>query len=168
MPTHCSKCLVLVIAVLLMPACAMQKTSDATVPKNAGGAENQPQAITGVVWMLKRFDAESEPDSFVIDDPARYTLALLPNDQYRVTADCNRMQGGYSVDGDRISLASGAATLAECGPSSRYADYLRRLAEVVRFEVINQHQLNLFADSGVLVFDNEALEIDQRAQSRAR
>ncbi|WP_340123794.1 META domain-containing protein [Methylobacter svalbardensis] len=111
--------------------------------------------ITGIVWKLKRYDEPLESGNFNIDNPTDYTLILLPNRHYRVKADCNRMQGAYTLDGKKIKIAPGAATLAECAPGSKYAQYLRYLAEAVSFEINeNNLQLNLINEKGQLVFEN--------------
>lgn len=112
-------------------------------------------AISGIVWKWERFEGASGKNSFVIDDPDKYTLILLPNGSYQVKADCNRMQGQYTLEGKRIKIAPGAATLAECEPGSRYADYLGYLTEAVSFVLHdNKLALNLMMDEGNLVFEN--------------
>ncbi|MEC4748114.1 META domain-containing protein [Methylomicrobium sp. Wu6] len=111
--------------------------------------------ITGIVWKWKHFKGTSESRHFVIGDPNKYTLILLPNGSYRAKADCNRMQGRYTLDGRRIKIGPGAATLAECEPGSRYAEYLKDLTEAVSFVVHdNQLVLNLVMDGESLVFEN--------------
>lgn len=111
--------------------------------------------ITGIVWKLKRYDEPLESGNFNIDNPTDYTLILLPNWHYRVKADCNRIQGAYTLDGKKIKIAPGAATLAECASGSKYAEYLRYLAEAVSFEINeNNLQLNLINEKGQLVFEN--------------
>jgi heat shock protein HslJ len=108
--------------------------------------------ITGIVWKWGRFEGSSNKSNFVIDDPNKYTLMLLPNGSYQAKADCNRMQGQYTLEGRRIKIMPGAATLAECAPGSRYADYLRHLTEAVSFVVRdNKLVLSLVVDGGNLV-----------------
>lgn len=111
--------------------------------------------ITGIVWKWERFEDSSNKNNFVIDDPNKYTLMLLPNGSYQAKADCNRMQGQYTLEGRRIKIMPGAATLAECVPGSRYADYLRHLTEAVSFVVRdNKLVLSLVVDGGNLVFEH--------------
>jgi heat shock protein HslJ len=111
--------------------------------------------LTGIVWKWERFEDTSELQHFVIDDPNKYTLILLPDGTYRAKADCNRMQGQYTQEGGRIKIASGAATLAECEPGSQYAEYMRHLTEAVSFVLReNKLVLNLMMDGGNLVFEN--------------
>ena len=64
------------------------------------------------------------------------------------------MQGQYTLEGGHIKIVPGAATLAECEPGSRYADYLRHLTEAVSFVLHeNKFVLNLMTDGGRLVFE---------------
>lgn len=111
--------------------------------------------LTGIVWKWERFEDTSKLHDFVVDDTNKYTLILLPDGTYRVKADCNRMQGLYTLDGSRIKIAPGAATLAECEPGSRYAEYLRHLSEAISFVLRdNKLVLNLMMDGGSLVFEH--------------
>lgn len=120
-------------------------------------AVREPPPAVGIAWKLLRFDASSSADSFAIQLPANYTLALLADGSYRVKADCNRMQGTYRLDGQKLSIHPGAATLAECGPESRYAHYLTNLTTAKAVEIdANHHHLTLITDKGRLVFEKRS------------
>jgi heat shock protein HslJ len=135
-----------------------------TCPVTHGDAESlqigQPHnVLIGVVWKLLRFDDSKNVDSFAINASERYTLTLLPNGLYRVKADCNRMQGAYTLAEKEIKIKPGAATLAECGTDSKYAQYLRYLAEVDRWNIDgNPRQLALITNKGLLVFERDGSE----------
>lgn len=118
-------------------------------------AETLDADIIGIVWKWERFNDKANLHNIVVDDPDRYTLILLANGTYQVKADCNRVQGLYTLEGKRIKIAPGAATLAECPPESQYAGYLKRLNEAVSF-VLHENKLvlNLMPDGGDLVFKN--------------
>lgn len=118
-------------------------------------AEMLDADIIGTVWKWERFSGKATLQNIIVDDPGKYTLILLANGTYQVKADCNRMQGQYTLEGKRIKIAPGAATLAECPPGSQYAGYLKRLNEVVSFALHeNKLVLNLMPDGGDLVFKN--------------
>jgi len=122
---------------------------------HAAAASASNENITSIVWKWTRFEDTSKVRNFAIDDLNQYTLTLLPNGSYRVKADCNRMQGQYSLEGNRIKIAQGAATLAECGSGSRYAEYLRHLSGAVSFDLQgNKRVLKLMTDGGHLVFEH--------------
>ncbi|MGZ8095906.1 MAG: META domain-containing protein [Methylosarcina sp.] len=104
-----------------------------------------------------------KPHHFVIDDPDKYTLILLPNGTYRGKADCNRMQGQCSLDGPRIKIVPGAATLAECEQGSRYSEYLKNLTAAVNFVMRgNKLVLNLAMGEESLIFGNAGVVPNNR------
>ena len=124
-------------------------------PVNSDAVTGSNANITGIVWKLERFEDTLDVHNFVIDDPNQYTLILLPDGSYQVKADCNRMQGRYTLAGKQIKIAPGAATLAECAPGSRYAEFLRYLTEALGFVVHeNKFRLNLMREGGSLVFEH--------------
>ncbi|MDT4290358.1 META domain-containing protein [Methylomonas sp. MO1] len=140
-----------VLPLLWISACAVVD-GDASVGREA----QADAAIKDRVWQLSRLDADAGDESFTVGASDRYTLTLLADGSYRVKADCNRMQGAYRLESERrIALSPGAATLAECGPDSHYAQYIRQLSEVRQFEVMkNTEQLKLVTDKGRLIFDH--------------
>ena len=150
------------------PSRRMKQTYALRAGKWAQSAENAAHAnaspnsaemldadIIGTVWKWERFNDTANLHNIVVDDPDKYTLILLSNGTYQVKADCNRMQGQYTLENKRIKIAPGAATLAECPPGSQYAGYLKRLNEVVGF-VLHENRLvlNLMMNGGDLVFKN--------------
>ncbi|MGR8941072.1 MAG: META domain-containing protein [Gammaproteobacteria bacterium] len=111
--------------------------------------------ITGIVWKWERYEDTLEPRHIVIDDPNKYTLILLPDGNYRVKADCNLMQGRYTLEGRNIKIVPGPATLAECGPESRYLEYLKDLTSAVHIGLRDgKLVLNLVMGGEILVFGN--------------
>lgn len=128
------RCLV-IFPLLWISACAVGN-GDASVEREA----QADAVVKDRVWQLSRFDAAEADEPFSIGDSDRYTLALLADGSYRVRADCNCMQGTYRLESEQphITINPGAATLAECGPDSHYAQYLRQLTDVRQFEVIGK------------------------------
>lgn len=129
------------------------KAVQANAAKGAGEMLNPD--ITGIVWKLERFNDKEDLYNTVIDDPDKYTLVLLPNSAYQVKADCNRMQGRYTLEGKQIKIEPGPMTLAECPPGSLYGEYLSHLDKVAGFTLHeNKLMLNLRRDEGLMVFKN--------------
>lgn len=125
------------------------QVTDSVVPLAAEAA------ITGILWKWERYEDPFHARGDVIDDPNKYTLLFLADGTYRVKADCNRMQGQYTRNGATIKIVPGAATLAECGPESRYSEYLKEMTEAVSFEVRdNKLVLNLVMGGERLIFGN--------------
>jgi heat shock protein HslJ len=114
-------------------------------------------ALLGTTWEWVEFQDTAEQNSFTVEDSSAYTLTLAADETVSIQADCNQALGGYTLDGSSLSIALGPMTLAECGPDSRYEEYLTRLGEVVSY-VIEDGQLflNLQVDAGNLVFEPAA------------
>jgi hypothetical protein len=85
------------------------QNADKAVPANTvtGSAEMLDADIIGFVWKWERFNDKTNLHDIVVDDPEKYTLILLSNGTYQVKADCNRMQGQYTLEGKRIRIAPG-------------------------------------------------------------
>lgn len=129
------------------------KSADTSAESKAGSDLNA--IITGIVWKWERYEDTTSLHHVVIDDPNKYTLIFLQDGNYRVKADCNLMQGRYTLEGRNIKIVPGPATLAECGPESRYLEYLKDLTSAVHFGLRDgKLVLNLVMGGEILVFDN--------------
>ena len=88
-----------------------------------------------------------------IATPAKYVVSFLPSGTVRVTADCNRGAGRYTVDDASISIAVQAMTRAQCPPGSLSTQFVQNLgAARVWFVQDGDLFLDLFADSGTMRF----------------
>ncbi len=89
-----------------------------------------------------------------IEEPASYRVAFNPDASLAVTADCNDVVGFYQGEwGETLTIAVDSATLADCGPASRSAQFVTLLGSGARyfFEGENLY-IDLFADGGTLGF----------------
>lgn len=116
-----------------------------------------PTAFDGQVWQWLVFqDSASgdESNDITVDDPAKYTLELLPDGTYAIQADCNSGGGQYTLDGSSLTLLPGPITLAECGPESLSNTFISLLGDVVTFVFDSEGNLvlNLKADAGNMIF----------------
>jgi len=96
----------------------------AAMPIHAASDEGP---IVGTVW---RWSRVLGIDPIEVEHPGRYTLELHPDGRYGVRADCNRAGGAYTLEGERLRLAPGPATAAECGEGSHGTRFLALLGEV--------------------------------------
>jgi heat shock protein HslJ len=109
--------------------------------------------IVGIVWEWQRFDDAVGQNDIVVIYPPNYRLELLPDGQFNIKADCNVGSGGYTLEGSSLTLELGPMTLAECGPSSQYDEYISLLGQVAAYERKGDTLiLNLTADSGSMTF----------------
>lgn len=74
-------------------------------------------------------------------DASRYTIRFASDGTMRVRADCNRGSGRFAVDGERLSLSAIATTKKGCGADSMDRQFLRALAEVVSYRLVDRRLL---------------------------
>lgn len=118
-------------------------------------ADDTPQTdaeIVDITWEWERFGDTGGGDDIVVDDPSSYTLTLLPDGTYRAKADCNDASGGYTLDGNNLTLGPGPVTLAECEPGSLYDDYLAWLGGVASYALDGGKLLLTVMDTGTMHF----------------
>jgi putative lipoprotein len=110
--------------------------------------------LAGTTWQWVEFQDTAGQNSFTLDDPENYTLTFNDDGTVSIQADCNAARGTYTAENGGLSITPGPATLAECGPNSRYVPYIRGLRDAVSY-VVEEDQLflNLPVDSGNLVFE---------------
>ncbi len=89
-----------------------------------------------------------------IEDPASYRVAFNPDASLAITAGCNDVVGFYQGEwGDALTITVDPATLAECGPASRSAQFVKLLGAGAGyfFEGDNLY-IDLMADGGTMGF----------------
>jgi len=121
-----------------------------TPPTVSGTASTED--LLGPIWIWQGFEGASAQEDVIVTYPPNYRLEFLPDGSFSVKADCNLASGGYSAEGDQLSLELGPMTLAECRSGSQYDRYLAFLDDVESYEQqdIALH-LNL-ASAGHMVF----------------
>lgn len=98
-----------------------------------------PHGLEGRVW---QWDGRIiDPNTGVLSqDPvnAIYTVTFREDGTFSFQADCNNGAGQYDVSGGiagAIALTPGPVTLAECGPDSRYDEFVNLLTVAQNFRV---------------------------------
>lgn len=88
-----------------------------------------------------------------IATPAKYVVHFLPSGTVRVTADCNRGAGRYTVDGASLDIVVQGMTRAMCPPGSLSTQFVQNLdAAAIWFMQDGDLFFDLFADSGTMRF----------------
>lgn len=111
---------------------------------------NLPAEMLNTTW----YWVELLPDDggpLAVESPESYTLTLLPDGRFTLTADCNSVAGRYAYDGQGLSLQAEVSTMAECGPASRYGEYLTLLGSARAF-FLEGTNLLLATDDGTMAF----------------
>jgi heat shock protein HslJ len=107
--------------------------------------------ITGIVWMWK---GTTTPTGVTgVDDPSKYTIELLPDGQFRVSADCNSGSGSYTLGDGHVSFEFGPMTLAECEAGSLGDQFIKELSAAAIFFLEGEELfIDLKFDSGTMRF----------------
>ena len=128
----------LAFGVLLSLGCSAQRTTDAT--------QMSPTTLENVQWTLLQLDGEGIKNS----SRGAPTLSLASKDR-RLSgfAGCNRMIGGYELDGEAVKFTGMATTRMACIDVTPEEPLLRALAATARWKVTG-NTLELFDASGVV------------------
>ncbi len=123
------------------------------------GQEQMPEAaqpdITGIVWQWSEFQDTAGENNITVDNPEKYTIIFLPDNQLSIRADCNEAGGSYTLDSSSLTLQLGPHTLGFCGEESLDQQFLEKLGFVASYVMDDgKLVLNLQADAGNMVFLN--------------
>ena len=118
---------------------------------------NSQQAGEDIIDIQWQWSAliESEPASqSIVTNPENYTINFNSNGSMNIQADCNMVNGSFSVDGTSLTLVLGPSTLAFCGEESLDLMFNELLSSVESYTLENdQLVLNLENDSGKMTFN---------------
>lgn len=67
--------------------------------------------------------------------PRNYTIEFLADGTVAIRADCNRVGGTYTVEGDRVTIELGPSTRVACARGSLGGQFLRDLDDAIAFTV---------------------------------
>lgn len=120
-----------------------------TPPADTTPVAGQGDMFTGTNWTLTEINGAAPVG------PRPPTLEFFEPGRVSGTGGCNRITGGYTVDGDTISFGPLASTMMACaeeGVMEQERAYVQQLETVDRFS-IEGDTLTLTADDGTtLVF----------------
>jgi copper homeostasis protein (lipoprotein) len=126
-------------------------------PGETCGVRFVTERLENTYWKLVRLNGEpvkAEPNQ-------REPHIILRTQDQRVSGSggCNRLLGGYRIDGNRISFGKFAATLMACpaGMDQEQA-FLGALGQAARWRVVGSH-LELFVAGGATIARLEAVHL---------
>lgn len=138
----------LVVASLVSLACVRDVTPPPGLTQTAG-AELQ---LTGTVWTWTG-SLFNDGKRWTPNDPNTYHIEFTPQGTVSVRADCNRVAGTYTIDGNRLTITLGPSTLVACPPGSLGNEYVRQLGMVTSYLFHGGHLVLEFKfDSGTMTF----------------
>ncbi len=128
------------------------------IPKLSGRAGTAPD-LSGTVWQWQQ-SLMNDDDEFVPDNPVDYTVQFMADGTVAVRADCNRVRGTYTVEGNVITFALGPSTLAACPEGSLGERFAGQLAgAAIYFFRSGDLYLDLKYDSGTMRFGPQSSEL---------
>jgi heat shock protein HslJ len=154
----------LIISGALLAACqppaapATQPPPSSPVPQiqPTRGAQPAPvgsgEQLTGTVWKwvstLMSDGARTAPS-----DPNQYLLEFTADGKVAIQADCNRVAGTYTVNGNQLTITPGPSTLAACPPGSLGDQFVRQLSNISSYLFKDENLiLEIKLDSGTMTF----------------
>jgi heat shock protein HslJ len=108
-----------------------------------GSSSSSSSSIKGVLWQWTGLLQSSPAHLSAVPNPERYLLTLNDDGTYNATADCNQLNGTYTLSGSKLTLKPGPMTMAQCEPHSLSNMYVSLLGKVASQEVDQQGQLVL-------------------------
>ena len=116
-------------------------------------AADSASALGGRAWAWQGTRLADGTD-VAVDAPERYTIEFMAGGRVQLRADCNRGNAGYTIDVNRaLSLTPAATTKMGCPPESKDTVFLRQLAEVAGYSLVDGGLvLTLKADAGSMRF----------------
>ncbi|HIP71328.1 MAG TPA: META domain-containing protein [Anaerolineae bacterium] len=123
------------------------------------GEEHMPEAaaadITNIVWQWTEFQDTAGKNDITVDNPENYTVTFLADNQVSIKADCNMVNGSYTLDGSSLTIQLGPSTMAFCGEESLDQQFLGKLGFVAAYVMDGDNLvMNLQADAGNMIFAN--------------
>jgi heat shock protein HslJ len=86
-------------------------------------------------------------------DPNQYLIEFLANGHVAVQADCNRVAGTYTVNGNHLAVTLGPSTLAACPPGSLGDEFVKQLGNINSYFFKGDNLiLEIKMDSGSMIF----------------
>ncbi len=113
---------------------------------------NAAPPLVGTTWQWINFtDPADGPQE--IGEPERYQMTLNEDGTVNIKADCNVVNGTYTVDGSSIEIVPGPSTLAACPEDSLGDQFVQNLSFArIYFFMEGDLFMDLMADGGTMQF----------------
>ena len=120
-------------------------------------AADSASALGGRAWAWQGTRL-ADGTNVAVDAPERYTIEFMQDGRVQLRADCNRGNAGYTMGANRaLSLTPAATTKMGCPPGSKDTVFLRQLAEVAGYSLVDGGLvLTLKAEAGSMRFTSLA------------
>ncbi|MCC7161504.1 MAG: META domain-containing protein, partial [Anaerolineae bacterium] len=120
------------------------------------GATEPTQNLMGAIWKWTGSQF-SDGKTTTPTDPNNYLIEFLSDGTLGVRADCNRLAGTFTQDGNNLTIALGPSTLVACPEGSLGDEYVRQLGLVSSYFIRDGKLVMEFKfDSGSMTFEASA------------
>jgi len=110
------------------------------------------ESITGIVWKWQQTRL-GDGQTFLPENPDRYTIAFQTDGSLAIRADCNRVGGMYTLQNTSLTIETTFSTRAMCPPDSLDQVFLKHLnAAAIYFTREEALHIDLKADTGTMTF----------------
>jgi heat shock protein HslJ len=126
-----------------------------TPSDSAGVAPN----LVDTVWLWQQTLMNND-DQFTPDNPGNYTLRFNADGTFAAQADCNQVNGSYTLDGNQLTIAPGPSTMAACPEGSLGDQFVKNLGEANSFLFDGDDLIiSLMFDSGSMRFSPQSNDL---------
>jgi heat shock protein HslJ len=95
------------------------------------------EQMVDILWQWTSLEEPPPAPGVGVGDPSLYDIVFRADGTYSAKADCNRLNGSYTLNGSQLTINPGISTLVACDPESRsdqYASLLWRVTGVAQKE----------------------------------
>ena len=122
---------------------------------STGAAPN----LVDTVWLWQQTLMNND-DQFTPDNPGNYTLQFNADGTFAAQADCNQVNGSYTLDGNQLTIAPGPSTMAACPEGSLGDQFVKNLGEANSFFFDGDNlMISLMFDSGTMRFSPQSNDL---------
>jgi heat shock protein HslJ len=112
-----------------------------------------PQELFNITWMWRDLRKSDSGGRMLVDDVGAYSVTFRENGAVNIQAGCNRVNGSFDIEGERIQIDASPMTMASCGPESRSAEFLELISAAQGFRMeFNELFLELEGNAGTMGF----------------
>lgn len=113
------------------------------------------EALAAASWRWLR--SVQGGNSVETKDPGSYQIKFRQDGSLSIKADCNLVLGSYTVDGRKMTIKLGPATMALCPGDSRSEEFARLLSETESFLIVGNGLILTLKSKGELVLSTPNL-----------
>jgi heat shock protein HslJ len=131
----------------------------ATIALTGGCASEEGGQLAGPTWHLITLTTVEPNFMAPVDaaDRAKYTITFNDDGTFEAQADCNKVAGTYTIQGQAIlTIVPGPSTLAACPEPSLGDEYVNALSTSSSYTITGDQMTITLDDNGTLGYQDAA------------